>query len=170
VTTVNPLSRPSSPTPDDASIAGVPAGGPVSHDDKGYSDWSEWVMSGKRLSPIERDEVWIQHAIEQYRHAHGQFPYKLSVAVTSRPNAMAAIERLGWDTVDYQLHPTRGYLLTFVRRKTRNGDGDGSQEVEVRVEDHETFLSNLTQYQEQSPDSLPFGPVPDGGDPKKQSV
>jgi hypothetical protein len=143
--------------------------GPVTRDDHGYVDWSERMMSGRQLGHIERDEVWIQHAIEHYRHAHGQFPYKLSVAVTSRPNAVAAIERLGWDNVDYQLHPTRGYLLTFVRRQNRISDGDGSQEVEVRVEDHDTFLANLTLYQERSSDNLSFGPLPDGGDPKNHA-
>jgi hypothetical protein len=158
------VSRPSTSQSDDVSVAGPRGAGPVDRADSGYANWSEWVMSGKHLGHVERDEVWVQHAIEHYRHAQGQFPHKLSVAVTSRPNAMAAIERLGWENVDYQIHPTRGYLLTFVRRKNHSSDGNGSEEVEVRVQDHHSFLSNLRMYQQQSSDNLSFGPVPEEED------
>ena len=116
--------------------------------------WSWWVVGdeGSRMGQVPRDQVWIQHAIEHYRQTHGQFPYKLSVALSGRPNALAALDRIGQENIDYQLHPTRGYLLTFVRHGVNAGagnGGNGSREVEVRVEDHESFLKNLIQYQEQ---------------------
>ena len=120
---------------------------------------------GLRLGQIPRDEVWIQHAVEHYRHAHGQFPYKLSVALSGRPNALAAMDRIGEENIEYQPHPTRGYLLTFIHHRTPTapGDGDGSREVEVRVEDHESFLKNLIQYQEQeqADESMGREPQPD---------
>src|SRR5580765_4485431 len=73
------------------------------------AQWSWWMVgdAGEREEQVPRDEVWIQHAIEHYRQTHGQFPYKLSVALSGRPNALAAIDRIGHENVEYELHPTR---------------------------------------------------------------
>lgn len=89
---------------------------------------------------MARDELWIQYAVEHYRDRRGHYPPTLAAAVADRPNALIALDRLGWTRVHYELHARRGYLLVFLR------PGGGNGQPSLQIEDRQSYLPKLSMW------------------------
>lgn len=95
-----------------------------------------------KFGTVERDELWIQCAVEQFHDARGYYPPTLAPAIADHPNALIALDHLGWTRVHYELHATRGYVLAFLRHKSEQG-----QPV-LKIADRESYLRKLSELQQ----------------------
>ncbi|HVH66720.1 MAG TPA: hypothetical protein VM716_02540 [Gemmatimonadales bacterium] len=95
-----------------------------------------------RSPNTERDELWIQYAVEHYYDTRGCYPPTLAPALADHPNALIALDHLGWTRVHYELHDTRGYVLAFLRPR-----GDQVRPV-LKIEDRQSYLKKLSALQQ----------------------